>query len=158
MIFSGFFGWGFSRPSLASLDQSMLREDERSKFKHHLSTAPEANQKYLKFLTLPPPFFLFTSSPLLCYVAVRNLCIYFCCYLIIIIIIIYCFRTRFALFLRMSSSKDKSLNTLMWQILSFAPTDRSTSGAEFFAHFWVLWWFIFRKKREHIPCYLCHNI
>lgn len=97
-IFSGFFGWGFLRPSPASLDQSMLREDERSKFKYHLSTAPESNQKYLKFLTLPPPLFLFTSSPLLCYVAVGNLCIYFCCYLIIIIIIIYCFRTRFALF------------------------------------------------------------
>lgn len=45
----------------------------------------------------------------------------------------------------MSSSKDKSLNTLMWQLLSFAQTDRSTSGADFvfcfvffFAYFWVL--------------------
>lgn len=54
------------------------------------------------------------------YVAVQYLCIYLCCYLINII---YCIRTRFAL-QRMSSSKDKRL---MWQI-SFAQTDRSTSG------------------------------
>lgn len=34
----------------------------------------------------------------------------------------------------MSSSKDKSLNTLMWQ-LSFAQTDRSTSGADILSAF-----------------------
>ena len=78
-------------PSQASLDQSMLCEDERSKFK---PAYEEKNNKNIPLLLSSSSSDLHLS-PCPHYVAVQYLCIYFCCYLMIII---YCIRTRFALF------------------------------------------------------------
>lgn len=104
-IFSGFVGWNSFLvvvfnwslwPSKASLDQSMLCNDERSKFKPAREVKQHRNQSEMSQNSLTLPRLIFTPLP--CYphyVAVQYLCIYFCCYLIIII---YCIRTRFALF------------------------------------------------------------
>lgn len=104
LIFPGSVGWNsflvvvFNwslRPSRASLDQSMLCKDERSKFKP-AREVKHRNQSEISPKSLALPHLIFIPLPC-CphYVAVQYLCIYFCCYLIIII---YCIRTRFALF------------------------------------------------------------
>lgn len=103
-IFSGFVGWNsflvvvFNwslRPSRASLDQSMLCKDERSKFKPAHEVKQHRNESEISQNSLTLPHLIFIPLPRYPhYVAVQYLCIYFCCYLIII----YFIRTRFALF------------------------------------------------------------